>query len=201
MRAALLIIILSTLIGSSLIAQDDKADAKLKPYYQRKGTIVLHFSNHMFRNKGGVTMPVSLQIETTVLPNLTLGPIFTYFQFKQTAFEGASATRFIGSGIRYNQYMVGLKSHYHLSDLVEKIINKRIPKRIIDIYLAGWLGYSFVSVSDSKAEAAIVSENEKVRSGIALGARSMVFKWLGLSLEGGYSSYGYASFGLTFVLR
>ena len=170
-------------------------------YYQRTGTFVIHVSNHMFHKDKPVTVPVSFNPEVTIFRNLTLGPLFSYFQFKNASAEGPNATRWTGSHIRYHQFLAGVKSNYHLNPMFERIFERPIPNEIIDIYLSAWTGYSFVMVKDSDADADLVNSNKKIRGGVGLGFRSMIFPFLGVSLEGGYSSFGYASFGLTFVVN
>lgn len=176
-------------------------DGKLLPYYKRQGAVVLHFSNLMFRNVGATMPPMNLNPEVTIANNLTLGPVFTFFQFRNHEFEAQNATRFTGSHLKYNQLMVGLKSSYHLNSLAQKLIKKRIPKDIMDVYVSSWLGYSFAILNRQDTDEQVIRDNKKIRGGFGVGVRSMVFEWLGFNLEAGYSSYGYGSFGMTFVLR
>lgn len=195
---SLLLLILLT----CLTAFGQKQDPfKFIPYYQIKGKFIIHASNHMFHQDKPVTVPVSFHPEVTVFRNFTVGLLFTYFQFKNNQSEGPNATRWTGSHITYNQFLAGMKSSYHLNPMIEHIFNRALPNEILDIYLSSWVGYSFVHVNNKDADPGLINQNEKVRGGISLGARSMVFSWLGFSLEGGYSSFGYASFGVTFVLN
>ncbi len=171
------------------------------PFYKKPGSISIHLNNYMFSKRKVATPPVNVIAEVTAAKNLTLGPMFTYFQFKRSEFEATNATRWVNPELRYHEFMIGLKAEYHINSVIEKIINKKIPQHIVDTYAAGWGGYSFVKVNSPDAEEEQVSNNEKFRGGLAIGARSLVLKWMGFSLEGGYSSYGYCSFGLFFVAR
>ena len=172
---------------------------KQTPFYKKPGSITIHVNNFMFSGRKVATPPVNLNIAVTPFKNVTLGPVVTYFQFKQSEFEAINATRWINPEISYHEMMAGFRAEYHLNDLLQTMMRRRIPQHIIDVYAAGWGGYSFVWVNHSNAEQDLVTANEKFRGGASIGARSLVLKWLGFSLEGGYSSYGYCSFGLFFV--
>lgn len=171
------------------------------PFYKKSGSITLHLTNYMFSGRKVATPPVNFVAEVTAARNFSLGPMFTYFQFKRSEFEAINATRWVNPEIRYHEMMIGLRAEYHITSLVAKIINKKIPEHVIDIYTSGWMGYSFVKTGYAKADQELVSDNTTLRGGCGLGARSLVLKFMGLSLEGGYSSYGYASFGLFFLVR
>lgn len=155
----------------------------------------------MFSGRKVATPPVNLHFAVTPFKNVTFGPMVTYFQFKQAEFEAVNATRWINPEISYHEMMAGGRAEYHVNDLLQKMMRRRIPQHIVDVYVAGWAGYSFVWVNHEKADEDLVTGNEKFRGGFSFGARSLVLKWLGFSLEGGYSSYGYCSFGLFFVPR
>jgi len=170
------------------------------PFYKRPGSISLHLNNYMFAPRKLATPPMNFIAEVTTARNFTLGPMFTYFQFRRSEYEAINATRWVNPEIRYHEMMIGMKAEYHINAVIEKIIGRKIPQQFIDTYAAGWGGYSFVK-ANNKAEQELVTSNSKLRGGLALGARSLVLKWLGFSVEGGYSSYGYASFGLFFVVR
>jgi len=155
----------------------------------------------MFSGRKVATPPLNFVASVTAAKNFTLGPVFTYFQFKQSEYEAVNATRWVNPEVRYHEMMIGLRTEYHITTLLEKMINKRIPKHILDIYASGWMGYSFVKSGHAKAKEELITENTTLRGGCGLGARSLVLKFMGFSLEGGYSSYGYCSFGLFFVVR
>ena len=180
-------------------SQDDNS---FIPYYRTQGSISLHLSNYMFSKRKVAMPPLNFSTQFTVVKNLTAGPMLTYFQFRRSEFEAANATRWINSEIRYNEMMGGVKVEYHFYSLVKKIFNRRnIRGNRIDLYTSGWAGYSFVWANDKDADQTLIDDNKTFRGGIGLGARTLVLKWMGFSLEGGYSSYGYASFGLVFVVR
>lgn len=171
------------------------------PFYEKPGSITLHFSNHMFSGRKVATPPLNFSPQVTAARNFTLGPVITYFQFKNASFEAVNATRWVNPDIRYHELMAGLRAEYHFTGLMEKIINRKIPHYILDLYAGGWGGYSFVFVSHADADKNLENANERARMGMVLGARSLVLKWMGFSIEGGYSSYGYCSFGLFFFVR
>ncbi len=170
------------------------------PFYKRPGSIHLHLSNYMFSGRKTATPPLNFIPQVTIVKNVSAGPMFTYFQFRESEFEAVNSTRWVNPEIRYHEMMIGLKAEYHINWLIEKIIRRPIP-RFVDVYAAGWTGYSFVKPNSEKADEELVAANEKIRGGVGLGTRSLVLKWMGFSLEGGYSSYGYCSFGLFFVAR
>lgn len=176
-------------------------DFTKEPFYQRPGCVHLHLNNYMFSGRKVATPPLNFTAAVTIAKNLSVGPILTYFQFRRSEFESVNSTRWVNPEIRYHEMMIGLKAEYHINSLFEKIIRWKIPRHFIDTYAAGWGGYSFVKCASYLAEEELITDNEKFRGGIGLGARSLVLKWLGFSLEGGYSSYGYCSFGLFFVVR
>jgi len=172
---------------------------KQTPFYKKPGSISIQVNNFMFSGRKVATLPVNLHFAVTPFKNVTLGPMVTYFQFKHSEFEAINATRWINPDIRYHEMMAGFRAEYHLNDLLQTMMRRRIPQHIVDVYVAGWGGYSFVWVNHEKAEQDLVTSNEKFRGGFSFGARSLVLKWLGFSLEGGYSSYGYCSFGIFFI--
>ncbi|HXH18111.1 MAG TPA: hypothetical protein VNJ07_03420 [Chitinophagales bacterium] len=171
------------------------------PFFKKTGSITLHLNNYMFSGRKVATPPFNLIAEITAAKNFTVGPMFTYFQFRRSEFEAINATRWVNPEIRYHELMAGVKAEYHLNAVIEKIIQRKIPHHFIDTYTAGWMGYSFVKTNAANADEALIAENKGIRGGIGIGARSLVLPWLGFSLEGGCSSYGYCSFGLFFMAR
>ena len=155
----------------------------------------------MFSGRKVATPPINFITEVTIARNVSLGPMVTYFQFRRSEFEAVNATRWVDPELRYHETMIGLKFEYHINSAVEKLIRKRIPQHIVDVYTTGWGGYSFVKSASQLPDDDLISYNEKFRGGLGIGARSLVLKWMGFSLESGYSSYGYVSFGLFFVAR
>jgi len=178
-------------------------DYKIKkiPYYQRVGSVGLHFSNHMFQKNSAIMPVINFNTDVTVAQNFTLGPVFSFFQFKNGRVEAVNATRWTRSHIRYNQFLAGLKSTYHLNDLIQKMMKKPFPRHIVDVYAFAWGGYSFVFSKHKDADSRLMANNQKIRYGVGVGARTMVLKWFGFMIEGGYSSYGYASFGISFLVN
>jgi len=176
-------------------------DFNQAPFYKRPGSVHLHLNNYMFSARKTATPPLNFIAQVTIVKNVSAGPMFTYFQFRESEFEAVNSTRWVNPEIRYHKMMVGLKAEYHINALIERIIRRPIPQHFVDVYTGGWIGYSFVKPNSVKAEEELVATNEKIRGGVSLGARSLVLKWMGFSLEGGYSSYGYCSFGLFFVAR
>lgn len=172
-----------------------------EPFYLRPASVSLHLNNYMFAQRKVATPPINFIAEVTAVKNFTAGPMLTYFQFRHSESEAINSTRWINPEIRYHEIMVGTKAEYHINHLLQRLIRRTIPGHIIDTYTAGWAGYSFVKAASALPEKELISRNEKFRGGLAVGARSLVLQWLGFSVEGGYSSYGYASFGLFFVVR
>lgn len=171
------------------------------PFYRIPGSIHFNLSNYMIMRVPSVGMPLNYDLQVTVFKNFTGGVLFTHYQFKQVSPEGVNASRFTGSDTKYNQFMLGAKASYHFNKLIEKIVNRHIASDIIDIYLTGWMGYSFARSRDEEHSEELIESNKKIRSGIALGARSMVIRRLGFFIEAGYSSFAYGSFGITVVLK
>ncbi len=172
-----------------------------KIYYQTPGSIILQGGNTMFAKRKMGMPPVSLMAQVTVAKNFSVGPLFTYFNFKRSEFEAVNATRWVNPDIRYHEMMAGLRGEYHLNSVIQKIINRTLPENYLDVYVVGWSGYSFVKSGSASAEQKLINDNQKIRGGVMIGARSLVVKWFGFSLEAGYSSYGYCSFGLFFMVR
>ena len=174
---------------------------KKTPYYQRTGSVGLHFSNHMFQKNGAVMPVINFNTDITVARNFTIGPVLSFYQFKNGSVEAVNSTRWIGADIKYNQFFTGIKSTYHINHIIQKLMQKPFPRHIIDIYAFAWGGYSFVYSKHPEADSKLMADNQKVRYGIGFGARTIVIKWFGFMIEGGYSSYGYASFGISFIVH
>ncbi|GIV33848.1 MAG: hypothetical protein KatS3mg031_1383 [Chitinophagales bacterium] len=198
-----LLLLLLAVLPLFVFSQSWKQKKVLKPasFYTRPGTIALSVHNTMFSTRKTAMPPVSIMSQVTATRNFTLGPVLTYFNFRQYAYESVQATRWINQDVRYHECMIGLRAEYHIPDLLQRCISRPIPVHYIDVYIFAWSGYSFVRSSHARASAEVIAEHQQVRVGAGLGARSLFLRWMGLSLEGGYGSYGYCSFGFFFIVR
>jgi hypothetical protein len=75
-----------------------------KIFSEKPGSIVLNVGNQMFNRMNSVTMPIGATVEVTVLPNLTAGPMFTYFKFVNWQQVQKSVTEYENIDVKYNQY-------------------------------------------------------------------------------------------------
>ncbi len=174
---------------------------KYKLYTEKPGSVVVHLGNQMFNRVNSTTMPLSAAAEVTVLPNLTAGPMFTYFRFVSWEQVSKSITEYENVDVKYNQYFLGLRANYHLTPFIEGLINKKLGREYFDLYVGAWAGYSLTNSSHRLANADVVAATQKMRAGVLAGVRSMVVPRFGLFMELGYSSYGLGAFGCTVKLR
>jgi hypothetical protein len=166
-------------------------------YYEKPRSVVLHVGNQMFSRMSTSTMPVVVNPEITVIPNLTAGPMFGYFKFINYETVARSVTMYENVDVRYNHFFVGVRANYHVTHLLERLIRKEIGKDYFDLYVGSWAGYSFSSSNHKLANEKVIDATQKVRGGVLMGVRSMVVPRFGLFLEIGYGSYGIGSFGCT----
>jgi len=173
------------------------AEKKFQIFNEKKGGAILNVGNIMFTRMNTVTMPLSVNAQITVLPNFTVGPVFSYFKFLNAEQVAQSMTKYENVDVRYNQYMAGVRADYHLTAALEKLIRKSIGKDYFDLYVGAWTGYSFTSCNHRLANQEVIDDTQKLRGGALMGVRSMIVPRFGLFLEVGYSSYGIGSFGFT----
>jgi hypothetical protein len=166
-------------------------------YYKKPGSVVLHLGNQMFNRMVSSSMPVVINPEVTVIPNLTAGPMFGYFKFLNNVTISNSVTMFENIDVWYNHFFIGARVNYHITDLVEHISGKEIGKDYFDLYVSSWLGYSFSTSDHQLAKAEVIQATQKLRGGVLVGVRSMIVPRFGLFLEAGYASYGLGAFGCT----
>ncbi len=173
---------------------------EFKPFYQRPGSVIINVSNYMALRGRSTTLPVNIHLDITPGRNFTVGPIFTYLQFKSQYQQEIDQIVYTNSGVKYHQYVVGLKGSYHLMPLFERLFNKTLKKQLLDVYISGWGGYSYVRSNAAEAEQEVIQANQDWRGGVSLGARSMILKRFGFFVEAGYSSYAFGTFGLSFLV-
>ncbi|MEX0810645.1 MAG: hypothetical protein WD048_00425 [Chitinophagales bacterium] len=171
-------------------------------YYQKPGSISLHLSNFMFGDVKSVSMPITLNPQITVLKNFTMGPSFTYFKSKYVYQAAHNVQVWENSDETYRSLMPAIRGEYHITPLLDKIINKPIQAMYVDVYLQSWVGYQFVTGEAGTAEKPnYKDEYQDWRGGIGIGVRTMLLPFMGIFLEVGYSRIGYGSFGLSFKLK
>lgn len=170
-------------------------------YTEKPGSVVVHLGNQMFNRVNSTSMPLSASAEVTILPNLTAGPMFTYFRFVNWEQVSKSMTEYENVDVKYNQYFMGLRANYHITPLVENLINKKLGREYFDLYVGAWVGYSISTSNHRLANPQVIDATQKIRAGVLAGVRSMVVPRFGLFMELGYSSYGLGAFGCTVKLR
>jgi hypothetical protein len=170
-------------------------------YTEKPGSVVVHVGNQMFNRMNSTSMPLSVAAEVTVLPNLTAGPMFTYFRFVSWEKVAKSMTEYENVDVKYNQYFLGLRANYHLTPFIEGLINKKLGREYFDLYVGGWVGYSLSNSNHRLANPEVINATQKMRAGVLAGVRSMIVPRFGLFMELGYSSYGLGAFGCTVKLR
>lgn len=170
-------------------------------YTEKPGSVVVHLGNQMFNRFNSTTMPLSAAAEVTILPNVTAGPMFTYFRFVSWEQVSKSITEYENVDVKYNQYFLGLRANYHLTPLIEGLINKKLGREYFDLYVGAWAGYSLTNSNHRLANTDVINATQKMRAGVMAGVRSMVLPRFGLFMELGYSSYGLGAFGCTVKLR
>jgi hypothetical protein len=170
-------------------------------YTEKPGSVVVHVGNQMFNRMNSTSMPLSVAAEVTVLPNLTAGPMFTYFRFVSWEKVAKSMTEYENVDVKYNQYFLGLRANYHLTPFIEGLINKKLGREYFDLYVGGWAGYSLSNSNHRLANPEVINATQKMRAGVLAGVRSMIVPRFGLFMELGYSSYGLGAFGCTVKLR
>jgi hypothetical protein len=170
-------------------------------YTEKPGSVVVHVGNQMFNRMNSTSMPLSVAAEVTVLPNLTAGPMFTYFRFVSWEKVAKSMTEYENIDVKYNQYFLGLRANYHLTPFIEGLINKKLGREYFDLYVGGWAGYSLSNSNHRLANPDVINATQKMRAGVLAGVRSMIVPRFGLFMELGYSSYGLGAFGCTVKLR
>jgi hypothetical protein len=170
-------------------------------YTEKPGSVVVHVGNQMFNRMNSTSMPLSVAAEVTVLPNLTAGPMFTYFRFVSWEKVAKSMTEYENIDVKYNQYFLGLRANYHLTPFIEGLINKKLGREYFDLYVGGWAGYSLSNSNHRLANPEVINATQKMRAGVLAGVRSMIVPRFGLFMELGYSSYGLGAFGCTVKLR
>lgn len=205
-----LIMSLFSMAGMAQINADDMPETPVTAvdsadhhpiFYRNKGSMALSLNNHIVSRTGIVSLPVSLVVDATVVPNLTLGPVFTYLQMKNTTKINEQTTQIRDQDMKYHQMIVGLKGSYHIMPLIQSITNKPMLVDYVDVYLTAWAGYSFMFANHQASDVDFMRKEQKVRGGAGLGVRSMVLPRFGFFVEAGYASTGYASFGLTTVIK
>ncbi len=170
-------------------------------YTEKPGSVVVHVGNQMFNRINSTSMPLSVAAEVTVLPNLTAGPVFTYFRFVSWEKVAKSMTEYENVDVKYNQYFLGLRANYHLTPFIEGLFNKKLGREYFDLYVGGWAGYSLSNSNHRLANPDVINATQKMRGGVLAGVRSMIVPRFGLFMELGYSSYGLGAFGCTVKLR
>ena len=181
--------------------ETEKDNEHLPVFYQNPGKMAFNFNNHLLTKTGTASMPISLSVDVTAVKNFTLGPIFSYYQLRNTTQVKANQDKINDKNTKYHMMIVGLRSTYHLMPAFQKIINKPLLVDYVDVYISAWGGYSFMFANTSAASLDFMRQNEKLRGGVALGVRSMVLPRFGFFIEGGYGSLGYGSFGITVAIR
>lgn len=177
--------------------QDDRS-----VFYRKPGSMTLNLNNFMFSQHKPTTMPVAMNLQVTPFKNVTVGPMFGYFQFKYNYQESLDRTVWQHTDVKYHQYFVGLRGTYHLLPMIQNFVEKPFAIYYIDLYVSAWGGYSFVGVNyPSRGEQDLIDRQTRFRGGAMLGVRAMIVPRFGFFMEGGYSSYGFASFGMTIRLR
>jgi hypothetical protein len=166
-------------------------------FCKKKGGVVLNLGNIMFTRMKTTSMPIVVNPQLTLFPNFTAGPVFSYFKFLNTEQVAKSVTMVENVDIKYNQFFVGFRADYHLTNIIEKMIKKDFGKEYFDLYAGIWGGYSFTSSGHRLANSDVINATQKIRAGIHAGVRSMIVPRFGLFMEVGYSSYGIGSFGCT----
>ena len=170
-------------------------------FYRNKGSLALNLNNYLVNRTGIVSLPVMLGVDATVAQNFTIGPVFGYFQLKNTTKISDQLTQIRDEDMKYHQFVVGVKGSYHIMPLIQSLTNKPMLVDYVDVYISAWAGYSFMFGNHRAADVNFMRSETKIRGGAALGVRSMVLPRFGFFVEGGYSSMGYASFGLTTIIK
>jgi len=173
---------------------------KREGYYENRGAFTVNFSNNLVLTGKANSVPLSLQVDFVTARNFSVGPLFTYLQYKSNYQKADNMMVITNSKVKYHQYVAGVKASYHIMPFLEEMSRKELAKHLLDVYITGWLGYSFVSGSGPQIDQAVIDENSTVRGGIGIGARSMILDRFGFFIEGGYSSYAFGTFGLTFLV-
>ncbi len=179
----------------------EKEGRELEIYYRHKGGMALNMNNYIVSRTGVVSMPVSLNLDYTVAPNFTLGPVITYLQIKNADKVSETQVQIKDGNINYHQMIVGLKGNWHLMPLFQSMVKKPMLTDYVDVYVSAWAGYSLMFSGSEDANLEFMNKNEMVRGGAAMGVRSMVLPRFGFFVEGGYSSVGYGSFGISVALK
>jgi hypothetical protein len=174
-----------------------KAEEQSQLFSEKRGSVILNIGNIMFTRMNTTSMPVVVNPQITVLPNFTVGPLFSYFKFLNSEQVAKSVTMVENVDIKYNQFMVGVRADYHFTHIIEKLVRKNFGSDYFDLYLGAWSGYSLTSSSHRLANPDVIKATQKIRSGAHIGVRSMIVPRFGLFMEVGYSSYGIGSFGCT----
>lgn len=184
-----------------MVVPTDEPEEPVSVFYRNKGSFTLSASNILINRQNAVSMPLNLQLEATAVKNFTIGPMFTYFMMKNVKQVEPNQNQVQDGNMKYHLLMVGLRGSYHLMPLFQKVINKPMLIDYVDVYATGFVGYSMILANGENVNMDFVKANEKIRGGAALGVRSMVLPRFGFFVEGGYSSFGYCSFGITTVIK
>lgn len=170
-------------------------------FYRTKGHVLLNFSDYIVNKRGFVSLPINIQPEVSLGKNITIGPVASYFQFKNTTTVEPAVTRIEDGNIKYHQLVVGVKGSYHFMPILQKASKKPLLVDYVDPYITAWVGYSWVFSHSSYANPLFISANQKLRGGAAIGVRTMVLPRFGFHVEAGFSSIGYGSFGITTIFN
>ena len=166
-------------------------------YYQQRGTFILNLNNFIINQVGIVTMPVNLGFEATVAPGLTIGPMVSYLEMKNVKELNDHMARIDDHDMNYHLVTPAVRASYHFMPLIQRLSKKKLLTNYVDAYVTGWGGYSIAMASGENVNPSFVKANTTFRGGAAAGVRSMVLPRFGFFIEGGYSSFGYLSFGIT----
>jgi len=193
------LIIISAVFFSDLHAQRKYKGRKKKtvmPYYQEKGNIILNGGLYFTGTDRAVSATKYFAPEISIFKNFSAGPVFIHYRYKTyTDLEYASI--WIEEKTNYDHLLLAGKVTYHLNGLLNKLFKLHIHPRKYELYASALLGYNLLFVNPTPLS---YVKDEELRAGIYLGARYFYKGKLGLSLEGGYSKYGYMGVGLSYKI-
>ena len=180
---------------------------KARPYYQEQNFITLsggiHFAqrpNSTFNHPRPISIPLYFNPELTLRDNLRVGlqvvhyKYMSYVQFNDGRRD--INTLWLADSVKYNHIMAGATVAYHLNNIITSVTKWEVPAQF-DFYGKGAIGYNFVTATDGAPKD---DQAQTLRLGLVAGARYLYSNKIGFSLEMGLSSYGYGSFGVTYLL-
>jgi len=205
-----LVALLILIVGSAdTYAQRRKTDKKrekdkerkvIRPYYEKAGYINLNLGVQLFKRPRTSSLPIYLHPEVTVAKNISVGFDIMYYRY-QHDIEYDSYTNWPEEDIKFSHLMIGAKASYHLTEHISSL-GLNINPANFDFYASGLVGYNLIfGDGQDNFGNQITSDFEKkdLRYGISVGLRRIYSNQIGLFFEAGFASYGFASFGATWL--